>query len=135
MENEKIGLSDFKNKLIGQKKKGWMKAKINFDNDIDKNRKGLGIIKKDQTYSLYRVTNGRLNLKLNSNQMKSLNKLKGLCGIKTNNKDENNKKIKHSNNNINNENKSTIKLEEDENKINKKYYQKFKSEQNKINCI
>jgi len=47
MENEKIGLSDFKNKLIGQKKKGWMKAKINFDNDIDKNRKGLGIIKKD----------------------------------------------------------------------------------------
>ena len=63
------------------------------------------------------MTNGRLNLKLNSNQMKSLNKLNGLCGIKTNNKDENNKKIKHSNDNINNENKSTLKLEEDENKI------------------
>ena len=87
--------------------------KINFDNDIDKNTKDLGIIKKDQTYSLYRVTKGRLNLKLNSNQMKSLNKLNGLCGIKTN-KDENNKKIKHSNDNINNENKSTMKLEEDE---------------------
>ena len=110
----KIGLSDFKNKLIGQKKKRMDESKkINFDNDIDKNTKDLGIIKKDQTYSLYRVTKGRLNLKLNSNQMKSLNKLNGLCGIKTN-KDENNKKIKHSNDNINNENKSTMKLEEDE---------------------
>lgn len=64
--------------------------------------------------------------------MKSLNKLKGLCGIKTNNKDENNKKIKHSNNNINNENKSTIKLEEDENKINPISQIKFRFSTQKI---
>ena len=55
------------------------------------NRKDIGIMKKDQTYSLYRVTNGRLNLKLNNNQLKSLNKLNGLCGINISNSNNNNK--------------------------------------------
>ena len=97
----KIGLSDFKNKLIGQKKKRIDEGKKNnFDiheKDIDidniKNRKDIGIIKKEQSYSLYRVANGRLNLKLNNSQMKSLNKLNNFCGVKTNDKDQNNKKI------------------------------------------
>ena len=95
----KLGLSDFKNKLLGQKKKRMDEIKkINFNNN-DNNRKEYGLIKKNQNYSIYRVTNGRLNLKLNSNQMKSLNKLNGLCGIKNDNKnskedDNNSKSIK-----------------------------------------
>ena len=85
------------------------------------NRKDIGIIKKDNTYSLYRVTNGRLNLKLNNNQMKSLNKLNGLCGIKSNNKKEDNNeknKVKIHNHNKKNDDenkiKSEIKLNEEE---------------------
>ena len=119
----KIGLSDFKNKLLGQKKKKLDEDKKNNTekNSSISNRKDIGIIKKDNTYSLYRVTNGRLNLKLNNNQMKSLNKLNGLCGIKSNNKKEdNNKKNKvkiHNHNKKNddeNKIKSEIKLNEEE---------------------
>ena len=122
----KIGLSDFKNKLIGQKKKRIDESKKNnFDiheKDIDniKNRKDIGIIKKEQSYSLYRVANGRLNLKLNNSQMKSLNKLNKLCGIKTSEKDQNNIKIKNIGDNIQNnynDNKSNIKLDDEENNI------------------
>ena len=119
----KIGLSDFKNKLLGQKKKKLDEDK---KNNIEKNssisnRKDIGIIKKDHTYSLYRVTNGRLNLKLNNIQMKSLNKLGGICGIKTNNKDENKSENKNLKTNVKNKNnddenniKSEIKLNEEE---------------------
>lgn len=122
----KIGLSDFKNKLIGQKKKRMdeiKKSKSDIDNNINFNRKDIGIIKKDQTLSLYRVTKGRLNLKLNSNQMKSLKNVNGLYHININSKDENNGKIKHKkNNNIEKNddndlaNSSIIKLDEEEEK-------------------
>ena len=119
----KIGLSDFKNKLLGQKKKKLDEDKKNNTekNSSISNRKDIGIIKKDNTYSLYRVTNGRLNLKLNNNQMKSLNKLNGLCGIKSNNKKEDNNeknKVKIHNHNKKNDDenkiKSEIKLNEEE---------------------
>ena len=122
----KLGLSDFKNKLLGQKKKRIDEVKKNnFDIDNINNRKDIGIMKKDQTYSLYRVTNGRLNLKLNSNQLKSLNKLNGLCGINKNNNDnkiknikdinkKNNEDEKEDNNEDKNNVKSDIKLNEDE---------------------
>ena len=85
----KLGLSDFKDKILGQKKKRMDESKNN-NHDIDNNidRKDIAYIKKNQTYSLYRVANGRLNLKLNNNQIKSLNKLNGFCGIKNINKDE-----------------------------------------------
>jgi hypothetical protein len=126
----KIGLSDFKNKLIGQKKKRIDEGKKNnFDiheKDIDidniKNRKDIGMIKKEQSYSLYRVANGRLNLKLNNSQMKSLNKLNKFCDIKTN--DKNQKDGKNKGDNIRNkyndkdkDNKSNIKLDDEENNI------------------
>lgn len=83
----KLGLSDFKSKLLGQKKKRMDEIKKNIhdidnNNENNKDRKDIAIIKKNQTYSLYRVANGRLNLKLNNNQIKSLNKLNGFCGIK-----------------------------------------------------
>ena len=112
----KLGLSDFKNKLLGQKKKRIDEIKKN-NFDINNNTKDIGIIKKDQTYSLYRVTNGRLNLKLNNNQLKSLSKSNGLCGIKKNNNEDNNKtnNIKDNNNNNDKHNsKSIIKIDEDE---------------------
>ena len=112
----KLGLSDFKNKLLGQKKKRIDEVKKN-NSDINNNTKDIGIIKKDQTYSLYRVTNGRLNLKLNNNQLKSLNKLNGLCGINNNNNEDynkiNNTKDKNKNNDKYNS-KSIIKIDEDE---------------------
>ena len=112
----KLGLSDFKNKLLGQKKKKLDEDKKNNleKNSSISNRKDIGIIKKDHTYSLYRVTNGRLNLKLNNNQMKSLNKLNGLCGIKTNNKDEDNNKkknLKIDNKNKNNDDENNVRSE------------------------
>lgn len=117
----KIGLSDFKNKLLGQKKKKLDEDKKN--NNIEKNssisnRKDIGIIKKDHTYSLYRVTNGRLNLKLNNNQMKSLNKLNGICGIKTDSNEKKHLKIydKNKNNDDENNYKAEIKLNEEEEK-------------------
>ena len=111
----KLGLSDFKNKLLGQKKKRIDEVKKN-NSDINNNTKDIGIIKKDQTYSLYRVTNGRLNLKLNSNQLKSLNKLNGLCGINNNNEDNNKiNNTKDRNNNKDKHNsKSFIKIDEEE---------------------
>ena len=109
LKNLKTGLSDIKNKLLGQKKKRLELddfKKINFDMDNNNNntkRKDIGLIKKDQTYSLYRVTSGKLKLKLNENQMKSLNKLNGLCGIKMNKSEEKKKIQKFNDTSINND--------------------------------
>ena len=130
LKDLKLGLSDFKNKLIGQKKKRLeldeiKKNKYDFDNNGK--RKDIGLIKKDQSYSLYRVTNGKLKLKLNDNQMKSLNKLNGLCGVKINNGEEKNK-LKNYDNNKNNDDKN-IKLKEEDEKENMK--KKIKNNKNK----
>ena len=108
-----------------------MRDKNNFDiyeKDIDidniKNRKDIGTIKKEQSYSLYRVANGRLNLKLNNSQMKSLNKLNKFCDIKTNDKSQNdgknkgdNIRNKYNDNDKDKDNKSNIKLDDEENNI------------------
>ena len=130
LKDLKLGLSDFKNKLIGQKKKRLeldeiKKNKYDFDNNGK--RKDIGLIKKDQSYSLYRVTNGKLKLKLNDNQMKSLNKLNGLCGVKINNGEEKNK-LKNYDNNKNNDDKNIKLKEEDEKEDMKK---KIKNSKNK----
>ena len=94
-----------KNKLIGQKKK---RIDENKKNNLDKNEAYNNLFKNKNIFSKYGVTNGRLNLKLNSNQIKSLNKMNGICGIK-NNKNNNN-------DTINNDNEKDIKLEEEDNK-------------------
>lgn len=61
------------------------KKNFNSINNLNKNKNLL---------SMYKVTGSRLNLKLNNNQINSLNKLNGICGIKNNiNKDNKNKDI------------------------------------------
>jgi hypothetical protein len=120
LTNLKTGLSDIKNKLLGQKKKrleldGFKKINFDMDNNNTK-RKDIGLIKKDQTYSLYRVTSGKLKLKLNENQMKSLNKLNGLCGIKTNKGDDNTKSKKYNDTSLKNYNNKDINLNENDEK-------------------
>jgi len=107
----KSGMYEFK-QLLGQKKKRINELnKINFDINNNDTNFGMGVIKKEKNYSIYRVTSGRLNLKLNNNQMKSLNKLNGLCGVK-NNKD--NDETKTNNKVITINSKSILDLEEDE---------------------
>lgn len=98
--------------LLGQKKKRINEFnKINFDiNNNDTNFR-MGLIKKDKNYSIYRVTSGRLNLKLNNNQMKSLNKLNGLCGVKSN---KDNDETKTNTKVLTVNSKSILDLEEDE---------------------
>ena len=105
--NVKLGLDEMKNKLIGQKKK---RIDENKKNNLDKNDAYNNLFKNKNIniFSKYGVTNGRLNLKLNSNQIKSLNKMNGICGIK-NNKNNNN-------DTINNDNEKDIKLDEEDNK-------------------
>ena len=105
--NVKLGLDEMKNKLIGQKKK---RIDENKKNNLDKNEAYNNLFKNKNIniFSKYGVTNGRLNLKLNSNQIKSLNKMNGICGIK-NNKNNNN-------DTINNDNEKDIKLDEEDNK-------------------
>ena len=99
--NVKLGLDEMKNKLIGQKKK---RIDENKKNNSDKNEAYNNLFKNKNIniFSKYGVTNGRLNLKLNSNQIKSLNKMNGILGIK--------------NNINNNDNEKDIKLEEEDNK-------------------
>ena len=90
----KLGLDEFKNKLIGQKKKRIDENKKNnninkdikmdknnniSDNNNDRYNKNKNIL---SLCSLYKIPTGRLNLKLNNNQAKSLNKLKDICGTK-----------------------------------------------------
>ena len=90
----KLGLDEFKNKLIGQKKKRIDENKKNnninkdikmdknnniSDNNNDRYNKNKNIL---SSCSLYKIPTGRLNLKLNNNQAKSLNKLKDICGTK-----------------------------------------------------
>jgi hypothetical protein len=120
LTNLKTGLSDIKNKLLGQKKKrleldGFKKINFDMDNNNTK-RKDIGLIKKDQTYSLYRVTSGKLKLKLNENQMKSLNKLNGLCGIKTNKGEDSTKSKEYNDTSIKNYNNKDINLNENDEK-------------------
>jgi len=105
--NVKLGLDEMKNKLIGQKKK---RIDENKKNNLDKNDAYNNLFKNKNIniFSKYGVTNGRLNLKLNSNQIKSLNKMNGICGIKNN---------KNNNNDIaDNNNEKDIKLDEEDNK-------------------
>ena len=99
--NVKLGLDEMKNKLIGQKKK---RIDENKKNNSDKNEAYNNLFKNKNIniFSKYGVTNGRLNLKLNNNQIKSLNKMNGILGIK--------------NNINNNDNEKDIKLEEEDNK-------------------
>ena len=99
--NVKLGLDEMKNKLIGQKKK---RIDENKKNNSDKNETYNNLFKNKNIniFSKYGVTNGRLNLKLNNNQIKSLNKMNGILGIK--------------NNINNNDNEKDIKLEEEDNK-------------------
>ena len=59
---------------------------------------------------MYKITTSRLNLKLNSNQIKSLNKFNGICGIKNN-----------TYNNINEDKNKDIKLDEENEKAKKKW--------------
>ena len=105
--NVKLGLDEMKNKLIGQKKK---RIDENKKNNLDKNDAYNNLFKNKNIniFSKYGVTNGRLNLKLNSNQIKSLNKMNGICGIKNN---------KNNNNDVtDNNNEKDIKLDEEDNK-------------------
>ena len=105
--NVKLGLDEMKNKLIGQKKK---RIDENKKNNLDKNDAYNNLFKNKNIniFSKYGVTNGRLNLKLNSNQIKSLNKMNGICGIKNN---------KNNNNDVtDNDNEKDIKLDEEDNK-------------------
>ena len=98
--------------LLGQKKKRINELnRINFDINNNDTNFGMGVIKKEKNYSIYRFTSGRLNLKLNNNQLKSLNKLNGLCGVK-NNKDSDETKTNNKVITINS--KSILDLEEDE---------------------
>ena len=92
--NVKLGLDEMKNKLIGQKKKRIDENKKN-NLDEKKNFNSINNLNKNKNLlSMYKVTGSRLNLKLNNNQINSLNKLNGICGIKNNiNKDNKNKDI------------------------------------------
>ena len=91
--NVKLGLDEMKNKLLGQKKKRIDEnKKNNSDNNIIYNN--IYKNKNANILSMYKVPNGRLNLKLNNNQIKSLNKMNGICGIKNNNNKEGNNDIK-----------------------------------------
>ena len=81
--NVKLGLDEMKNKLIGQKKKRIEENKKvnNKDNEgIYKNINNLN--KNKNLLDMYKVTNGKLNLKLNNNQIKRLNKFNDVYGIK-----------------------------------------------------
>lgn len=111
LKSAKSGMLEFK-ELLGQKKRRRNEInKINFDINNNDTNFGIGVIKKEKNYSIYRVTSGRLNLKLNNNQMKSLNKLNGLCGVKSN-KDSDESKTNHKILTVNS--KSILDLEEDE---------------------
>ena len=102
--NIKLGLDELKNKLIGQKKKRIDDNKTNnLDNESIKNINNLN--KNKNLLSMYKITTSRLNLKLNSNQINSLNKFNGICGIKNNNY-----------NNINKDKNKDIKLDEENEK-------------------
>ena len=92
MANVKLGLDEMKNKLLGQKKKRIDEnKKNNLDgSDIYKN---LYKNKNASILSMYKVPSGRLNLKLNNAQNKTLNKFNELYGIK-NEKNDKNKDIK-----------------------------------------
>ena len=105
--NIKLGLDEMKNKLIGQKKKRIDEnKKSNLDYNIIKNTNNLN--KNKNLLSMYKITTSRLNLKLNSNQIKSLNKFNGICGIKNN-----------TYNNINEDKNKDIKLDEENEKAKK----------------
>lgn len=105
--NIKLGLDEMKNKLIGQKKKRIDEnKKSNLDYNIIKNTNNLN--KNKNLLSMYKITTSRLNLKLNNNQIKSLNKFNGICGIK--NSDYNN---------INEDKNKDIKLDEENKKVKK----------------
>ena len=55
------------------------------DNNDAINKNNIFRNKNINLFAKYAVPNGRLNLKLNSNQIKTLNKSNGICGIKNNN--------------------------------------------------
>ena len=84
--NVKLGLDEMKNKLLGQKKKRIDEnKKNNLDNNDAINKNNIFRNKNINLFAKYAVPNGRLNLKLNLNQIKTLNKSNGICGIKNNN--------------------------------------------------
>jgi len=55
------------------------------DNNDAINKNNIFRNKNINLFAKYAVPNGRLNLKLNLNQIKTLNKSNGICGIKNNN--------------------------------------------------
>ena len=83
--NVKLGLDEMKNKLIGQKKKRIDENKKIDNKDKEGINKNMGGVNKNKyLLDMYKVTNGKLNLKLNNNQIKSLNKFNDIYGIKNN---------------------------------------------------
>jgi CRP-like cAMP-binding protein len=83
--NVKLGLDEMKNKLIGQKKKRIDEnKKINNKDNEGINKTMNNLNKNKYLLDMYKVTNGKLNLKLNNNQIKSLNKFNDIYGIKNN---------------------------------------------------
>ena len=83
--NVKLGLDEMKNKLIGQKKKRIDEnKKINNKDNEGINKIMNNLNKNKYLLDMYKVTNGKLNLKLNNNQIKSLNKFNDIYGIKNN---------------------------------------------------
>ena len=95
--NVKLGLDEMKNKLIGQKKKRIDENKKIDNKDKEGINKNMNNVNKNKyLLDMYKVTNGKLNLKLNNNQIKSLNKFNDIYGIKNNG----NNKTKKENNEI-----------------------------------
>ena len=84
--NVKLGLDEMKNKLIGQKKKRIDENKKINNKDNEGNYRNINNLNKNKNLlDMYKVTNGKLNLKLNNNQIKSLNKFNDIYGIKNDN--------------------------------------------------
>ena len=84
--NVKLGLDEMKNKLIGQKKKRIDEDKKINNKDKEGINKDINNLNKNKyLLDMYKATNGKLNLKLNNNQIKSLNKFNDIYGIKNDN--------------------------------------------------